>query len=373
MPNETVRWKILFFSLGLCYLFFYILPSLRFIDTPVIIENRVKSSFPDIPTSLESASGYARKLNDYLTDHFPARIYMISWINDLRYKIGYSTTPKVFVGDAGWLFYDDGSHLPQLRQTSLPTENVKLAASALSVHYLNYKKANIEFVFISAPTKEIVYPEYLPSWLKTEKYFPNSVLMRQEILHNSDPGFFPDLISAMQQLKLSTPSAQLYSKFDTHWTDKGALLAYLLILDRWRSIDNTARSRLSLSDTLVGLNDNFPPPKNLAYMLGIAGYKDAQHAQIAEVQNFQPKSVRYLTKSETWDADRVISTGNSGPTLLLVGDSFSTNLIPLLARNFETIIFAHHQKGFFREDLVKEYQPSFVLLEVIESGAIYVR
>ena len=346
---------------------------MTFLEAPVIHENRTKSSFPELPTSLESARGYTRKLNDYLFDNFPARVYLISWINHLRYQIGYSSISKVFVGYDGWLFYNSGDHFSQLRQNSAPTKNVTITASALVSNYLRYKRDNIDFLFISPPNKEIIYPEFIPTWLQSEKYFSNSMLISNEISRNTDAVFYVDMIDPMQRLKLFMPSILMYSKFDTHWTDKGALLAYLLILNHWKSIDNTKVPSLSLSDTSAVAENNFTAPKDVANMLGIGRYVDSQYAQITEVQTFQPKSIMYLTKAHNWDSDKVINTGNFGPTLLLIGDSFSTNLIPLLARNFGRIVFSHHQNGFFRDDLIEKYHPSYIILEVIESGAVYVK
>jgi hypothetical protein len=184
--------------------------------------------------------------------------------------------------------------------------------------------------------------------------------------------FYLDILGAMQTLKLSMPSVSMYSKFDTHWTDKGALLAYLLILNHWQAIENGKCLSLAMSDASVGEVKNLAAPKDIANMLGVGKYVDSQYAPIPEIQSFQPKSVMYPTRFKNWDSDKVINTGNSGPTLLLVGDSFSTNLIPLLARNFGKIVFSHHQHGFFRADLIDKYHPTHILLEVIESGAIYV-
>jgi hypothetical protein len=62
-------------------------------------------------------------------------------------------------------------------------------------------------------------------------------------------------------------------------------------------------------------------------------------------------------------------TGNSdGPTLLMTGDSFSNEILPFLLPHFSRIIFAHHQDGFFRDDLLAQFNPDVVVIEVFEPG-----
>jgi hypothetical protein len=56
------------------------------------------------------------------------------------------------------------------------------------------------------------------------------------------------------------------------------------------------------------------------------------------------------------------------PSLLMTGDSFSNELLPFLLPHFSRVVFSHHQDGFFRDDLVTQFSPDVVLLEVFEPG-----
>ena len=64
-----------------------------------------------------------------------------------------------------------------------------------------------------------------------------------------------------------------------------------------------------------------------------------------------------------------METGNpDGPTLLMTGDSFSNAILPFILPHFSRIIFAHHQDGFFRDDLLAQFNPDVVVIEVFEPG-----
>jgi hypothetical protein len=107
-------------------------------------------------------------------------------------------------------------------------------------------------------------------------------------------------------------------------------------------------------------------PRNLALMLGIGSFVDADYPEF--VSGLDPR-VHLLTDRSDWTAPRVLETGVAGkPTLLLLRDSFSLAMLPFLEGHFSRIILVHHQEGFWRPDLIERWKPDVVVLEVIESG-----
>ncbi len=373
MPKISIQFKILIWLLLAWYLFFYTIPYLSFIGNPELNENRIYAQFPEKPKTFVELKKYPSSLSAYIADNFGARSFFISWVNYLRYKLGYSALSKVYVGDNGWLFYDNGTHFSQLRQNHRSLDAFKGPAQSIFNQSQGYKNRGIEFLLITPPNKEIVYPELLPQWLRVGGYLANSVMLRKSIDRLGADSFYLDLLTPLSFHAHSSNPTLVYSPFDTHWTDIGALLSSRLILEAWFGKINLS-PRSSIQYEYVKFVDNkLSLPQDLAYMLGIARFVDQQFPRLIMVKDFQPKKVEFLTDKKDWTADRIIFTESVGPTLLLVGDSFSTSLIPLFAPYFSRIVFSHYQSGFFRDDLVDKYHPKYILLEVQEGGIPFIR
>ena len=77
----------------------------------------------------------------------------------------------------------------------------------------------------------------------------------------------------------------------------------------------------------------------------------------------------YLNDKRDWTAPQVLETDSSSQrTLLLMRDSFSTELIPLLKLHFRRIIVVHVQDGFCRKDLIERYRQDTIVVEVIRTS-----
>lgn len=77
----------------------------------------------------------------------------------------------------------------------------------------------------------------------------------------------------------------------------------------------------------------------------------------------------FLTADTYWTAPQVLDTGEAGkPVLLLLRDSFSNEMLPLLYPHFSRIVLAHDQDGTWRPDLVDRFKPDLVIGETVEHG-----
>ena len=80
----------------------------------------------------------------------------------------------------------------------------------------------------------------------------------------------------------------------------------------------------------------------------------------------------WLTEKQDSRSSFIAELGNAdGPTLLLIGDSFSVALLPALQPHFRRIIFSHYTDGgIFRQDLIDRFAPDVVVLEVVERDLV---
>lgn len=332
------------------------------VPAPELVENRRLAPAPTPGQLLTDFNAYRTGMEAYATDHFPARRHLIGGLNYLRYRLGYSGTSRVVVGEDGWLFYDDTTHLSQLRPSNLAPADVQAWVAQLQVRERYLAARRIPYLVVAAPVKEQIYPERVPAFLRGEPGRSDSSVLSLAAAEAHMENVV-DLHAPLRRAKAR--GMPVYSPFDTHWTGEGAYVAYETLMsavrERGVAVKSFPHNEFSAPPAAAA-----PPPQDLAYMLGIASFVTQHYPQLGSQAS--PEQVRFLTEHRQWDAERVIDTGNPGPVLLMTGDSFSTALLPLLAKSFRRIVFSHHQNGFFRPDLVEQFHPDVVLLEVIESG-----
>lgn len=353
------RWSVLIAGIVVCIGLMLGIGRLPGLVRPEIVENRVLASLPASPKNLADLLAYPKKIDAYVNDNFPARAYFICALNYLRYKAGYSGTSRVLVGKHGWLFYDNGSHLEQGRDTPpLSVKQRKRWVTTLAGRVEQLRSKNTVYVVLSAPVKELIYPDKAPPWAR---FGHGSAELLEADARASD---YPNLLGLRSTLiKERQAHPDVYTPYETHWTGYGARAASLALLARLNElgfpVEPAPPGEFSFTDA---------HRKDLARMLGISSmiqphFPRFQHAVQAHLKE------TYLTDTEDPYRPKVIETGIAGkPTLQITMDSFGGELLSFLYPHFSRLIVSHPQDGFYREDLISTYHPDVVILEVIESG-----
>lgn len=336
---------------------FYFVP----LSSVGLIENRVLAQFPPSPTTLAELRALPAKIDAYVQDNFPLRSHIIAAMNYLRYLAHYSTTKNVIVGKDGWLFYDNSTHLAHARGKARLSDGELDVWMTRLAERLAYAQAHqTGLYFLPAPQKETIYPEKLPNWLGIDAKTPTAV---DQIMQSASKRGFDRIIDVRPALLSAKSTRLLYDAYDTHWNAYGAYVAYREVMSRI-SRDYPDLAPLPQSHFTFAPE---PAGGDMARMLGIA---DAvKPARDAPVPIHDDKRTTYLTDKKDWAAPYILETGaHSGRTLLLIRDSFSTDLIPLLEPHFSRLIILHLQDGFFRKDLIEKYHPDVTIVEIIENG-----
>ena len=332
---------------------------------PSLDEKRVLAARPALPHTLAQARAYAKAFDAYVHDQFPPRAQLIAGLNYLRYRLGYSGSSRVIVGRHGWLFYDNGDHIEYPpASTPLSATDLDVWASVFAAHARYLASRNIAYAVLVAPARENLYSDRLPRWsylARAGRTGDLDAILAALRSGGMDDGRVIDLRPAFAAA--IAQGQRLYTPFDIHWNGLGAYLGYRALLQTLSSRYPQLQPRPLRDfprDTVSGL------PRDLALMLGIAGFVHQDYPQFLAPPPPSPASVRYLGKRVYWTEPHVLTTGFSGPRLLLTMDSFSNALLPFLLPHFSQIVIAHNQDGYFREDLIERFHPDIVLLEVFE-------
>ena len=335
----------------------------RFVPLPpvALTENRALAPPPALPTDFASLHTYFKNLNDYIQDSFPLRGQAIAGLNFVRYLAGYSSLSKVVVGKDGWLFYDDGSHMVQGRGTLRYSPEVLaewMRGLQQRIEYATQRGAR--YYLLTAQPQETVYPEKLPDWLPAE---PTTDV--DEILEAARAKGIDRIVDARAALVAAKASRAVYGPFDIHWNGNGAYIAYRTLMERL-SRDYPELSPLPQSS----FKGRLATPDGLARMLGIANFIDDKQPTYATAPIHDAKRTIFLTERRDWAAPQILETDStSGRTLLLIRDSFSTELVPFLKPHFRRMIVVHvDDDGSLRKDLIERYRPDIVIFESIANS-----
>jgi len=196
-------------------------------------ENRLISTIPNFPANKNEYLVFSNKFDDYLKDNIGLRSNLIRYYNQINFYIFQDkSTKNVMRGKKDFLFLNqDGNSISDhLGFTKLRTEfELEQFAKRIQESHDYLESKGIPYVFILAPNKITIYPEYLPDRLiynNKENHITDQLL--NYLKANTDVTII-DLRKVMiETKKMCNP----YGQFDSHWNLCGSSAAYKYILEQ---------------------------------------------------------------------------------------------------------------------------------------------
>lgn len=364
MLASRTHWRLLVGTILVLIAAAWIAP--RFVKAPDIQENRVLAAKPDWPKAPGDFKAFRKAADAYVADNFPIRPHLIGLLNRARMMIGVSGSNRVIVGRDGWLFYDDDSHMGAARNDP-PMEAAQARAWLMTLagrsEYVRAQGGT--YLLVSPPYKEMVYARLGPGWYHGPAADRPGVVL-PKLAATTASG---DVLSLYPAVASATRAGQkTYGRHDTHWSGYGAYAGYAALLEHLHAQGLTDGPR-PISDFKLETLTAPSQPRDLALMLGVASMVRLNFPHIENPAGMNKVRITYLSDKQDWTAPQVWETGEAGkPTLFMMRDSYSNELLPLMLSHFSTIILTHNQDGFWRKDLIDRFKPNIVISEVIEPG-----
>ncbi|MGN0155240.1 MAG: hypothetical protein ACI4A3_12385 [Lachnospiraceae bacterium] len=316
-------------------------------ETNSTTENRKMAELPELQKDGKWNFAYFQELGAYFQDHFAFRPQFVMADSVIQSKVfGVSNMDTVIVGEDGWLYYT--STLPDYLGTDVISEReIFNVANNISLMQQAVEARGAEFLVTVAPNKNSLYGENMPyydEWkVSSEK---NIDLVGRKLLELEVP--YADLYSVFLNQK-----EILYLKKDSHWNEKGAVLAYNTILDTmeyehetYETVENirTKTEYGDLNKMMYPLA--FEPEWNYSYE------KELGYAYVTETESVE----------DAW-----IETANEKGTgsMLMFRDSFGNTLLPLMAEVFKKAYFSK-AVPYNIEKYMDTYSPEYVIVEKVE-------
>lgn len=308
-------------------------------------ENKTLMAFPELKNDEGFNYNFLSDMGDYFQEHFAFRQQFVSANAAIYGKIfGASTTDQVLIGKNNWMYYT-GTLNDYQSENLLSERGIKNAVHNLKLiqNYVNARGS--KFIFAIAPNKNSVYDENMPYYYKKSGQANNYERLLPEM---EKAGIqFVNLHSAFRE-----SDEILYLERDSHWNNKGAVLAYNEIM---KKTDLTYETYENVS--YETRRDHLGDLTKMLYPLN------------SELENNQ-----YYQKDWSWNyvndvkdnMDEWIETKNNSAvsSLLMYRDSFGESLLPFMAEAFGEARFSRLVP--YNLTNIDQYRPEYVVMERVE-------
>jgi alginate O-acetyltransferase complex protein AlgJ len=350
------------------------LPSLLLILSPkkdvAVSEKRKLAAFPEISFKAQSIRDFPAAFETYFNDHFGGRQTLIRWHHYIKAMwLKSSPVKKVMMGKDGWLFYTENKMLESFRGAN-PFTGPELMAykRALEKRQNVLARQGIRYLFVIAPNKQSIYPEYLPD--RITRVGRQSRL--DQLLGFLNQYSTVEFLDLREPLRSRKKDGLLYLTKDTHWNQQGAFIAYQDIikrLNRWfpalkplSDEDVQVEVKISVRGDLAGmlsLRDELP--ENAPFV----GVKKKMAGPDNEINKYlKAFDGRYSIKYH-----RPFARRNEKGThrVVVFRDSFFTDIIPFLSESFGQAVYFYEPFNYdlFFQLALKKFKPDVVIEEII--------
>ena len=313
-------------------------------------------------------------LEKYFNDHFALRGPLIkgkSWIDYHLFKS--SPSKKVHIGNDGWLFYVET--LDDYMKENYK-EKHKLRDLAMGLQNIERRLAwnNQIFIFVVAPNKATIYPEYVGLTRQKQSCSKSPYDLLLEAFEEFPIRGFVRLDKLFMEAK---KDGLLYHKVGTHWSLRAERIASEAILNHLERINNANRKNREGSRSWTEYmpeieTKTYPRVGALGTMMGlkitepVEGIKKITYKSETTIEELAPlrydgnKRKRYRSVSRPLPGEAVL------PGALIFRDSFMTGPLRILKGSFENLHALWTYNMMIEEGQDDLYNSEIVIQEMVE-------
>lgn len=331
------------------------------LSTDTTTENRTLAPIPTI-NSVRDLKFLPKMSESYVNDRFGLRKNLVHLNSLVRYRLGLSSTREVVVGKDGWLFYTADKLMEQHTGADVFTPaELENWVKQMEADREWLAKRGIAFYIMIAPDKNTIYPEKLPD-------YPRGAITRIDQLAARLRNSKLEFIDPRAELfRVKAAGEMVYTPGDTHWTERGAFVAYQMLMDRIRK-KYPSIVPLTLDDFKISYGR--PMGADLAYILALDGdieYSVERMTPTVKSRQLAPQTTAFRP-GWGWRITENHNDLQDRPRLLVFGDSFTDYVLgpTMLYETFRDPVWTHHNGGTFNFNLVREFKPDIVLVQFAE-------
>lgn len=312
----------------------------------ILKEGRYPAPAPRPPDSLSDWLGLPKEIDAYLDDRFGLRQRMIRLHKDLTHPVLFKVNTAVMIGRSGRMFYEGNEMVRQSAGLVLRDARVAQTARLIAEMRDALAKRGVRFLVAIPPNSSTIYQDELPAWAQDKGRKTEYDLLLEEL-----KGYGVKTVDLRPQLlALRARGEEAYLLYDAHWTPLGALTGFNAVVEA----DGRPEWRLDPATAMGPLGDR--KGGDVARILGV---QDEVRERTQELALALQGTDRPL--SEGIMADHIVATSRPGPTILVIGDSFTQSLFPLmLSQHAGRAAWIHHHECGFDWKVIDKLRPDEV-------------
>jgi alginate O-acetyltransferase complex protein AlgJ len=323
-------------------------------DSPatVLREGRSLAAPPQLPATEASWLALPAAIDAYLKDHFGLRQALITAHRELTKPMLGFGNDSVLVGRDGRMFYLGENAVRQSAGLLVRDRGLADTVDLLAATKSDLERHGVRFLVASPPNAATVYQDDLPDWAqnagKRTEYdlFVKGLAAKGVKIVDLRPVLAAAKVEANSGTKSGGP---IYYRHDSHWAPRGALAAYNAIVEA----DGHPDWRLDPASVLDPLSTR--KGGDLARMLGL---QDSVTEEIEELN--LPAGKKEPLTAIPW-ADYVQSSGKPGPTVMIIGDSFTTiEFAHMLLQHVGRLVWINQNHCRFDRKVIDRFKPDEV-------------
>lgn len=299
-------------------------------------------------------------LDKWFEDHFGFRAMLVRWYGLSRLELLHtSPTSRVARGRDGWFFYlEDDAAEDYAQATPLTPAALRNWREELTRAQTWLSGQHIAFVFTIAPDKHVIYPEEMPAALNRVGVISHIDQVFEALRHTGVAA-----VDVRPALVAAKSTERIFEKTDTHWNDRGALVAYQQIIEAVRAQAPGVPPAWTRDDfdpveqTIEGLD--------LSHMMGLT--RAMREVDLVLVPR-RPRLARVVEPAgalASAEEGYLVTEipGSSLPRAVIFRDSFGSKLAPFLSEHFSRAVY-FWQNDFESSVVLKEH-PDVVIQEIV--------
>ena len=308
-----------------------------------------------IAGKLKALARFPGQFKYYLSDHFGFRSLLIRAHGTIMVEgLGVTSNPAVILGKWGWLYLANDNSLEDWRNID-PFTPQELEAWRRMLEARNDFCATrrIPYLFVVAPSKYDIYPEYMPD---------NLTRVRDECRFDQLLSYLSEKHSSVPVLDLRKPLLEakkvtrVFQKTDTHWNDRGAWIADQAILEAVRQKVPAAGAVFANFQSVTIRR----PGMDLA---GLLGLNDVLTEESLELRPRIPLRLPHVEQNRV-EPITIDAKQPGQPTIVMFRDSFMTSALPFLAETFGREVYLWEDG--FDPAIIEAEHPDIVIQEIAQ-------
>ncbi len=360
MANQSIQnyiiLSIFIVSIVLMSVFGIIVPK----NSNEALEKYRISQLPPKPKDLSQWLKLPKEINTYYANHFGFRFPLLSLYRHIKFALGDAPLKTAFFGtEPGWIFYKsqtDGDIIGDYRNiNSYSPKQLQSIVARLLAKQKYLKQQGVKFLYVIAPSKHYIYPEYLPTYIKPLEKENKIEQLVSELKKHPEINFVY-LAPLLQQAK----NQRLYFKADTHWNSLGANIAQYEIAKKIKQLFPNKIKPFKLDKNEFTIEDY---QGDLAQYMGLGDY----FIEKQFIPQLDDCSSNYLPKKKKYNQTFSTKCRENGLDLLVYRDSFFSSLQPFISTYFDDATFIW--KSLHLPDLKKQLKlskPDLVIEEKVD-------